>query len=180
MPLDLTRNHFELFALPERYRIDPGALEARYRELQGLLHPDRHAGAGNAQRRLAVQAASRVNEAYQTLSDPLARAQYLLVLRGVDFDEQTDTATDTEFLMEQMALRERLAELREAQGPLVELEALAAELGRRGARLSESFGERFAAGDLEGAREAVLKMRFFRRLEQELEMLEGHLEDALS
>jgi molecular chaperone HscB len=180
MPLDFKRNHFELFALPARYRIDQAALGARYRELQGLLHPDRHAGAGDTQRRLALQAASRVNEAYQTLKDPLLRAQYLLTLGGVDFDEHTDTATDTGFLMAQMELRERLAELREAHGPLAELEAFGGELRRRSALLSEAFEARWAAGDLEAAREEVLKMRFFRRLEQELAMLEEHLEDALS
>lgn len=180
MPLDLKRNHFELFALPERYRIDTGALEARYRELQGLLHPDRHAGAGDAQRRLALQAASQVNEAYQTLSDPLLRAEYLLTLRGVDLNEQTDTTTDSEFLMEQMALRERLAQLREAHGPLAELEALAAELDRRSAALSDSFEARLATEDLEAARKEAIKMRFFNRLNQELDALEEHLEDALS
>ena len=84
----LVRNHFELFGLPERFRFDPAVLDRAYHALQGEVHPDRHAGADPAAQRIALQSSARVNEAYRALKDPVARAQYLLSLRGVDgFDE---------------------------------------------------------------------------------------------
>jgi molecular chaperone HscB len=46
--IDFSRNHFELFGLPPRYRIDDDALDAAYRKLQTEVHPDRFAGAGDA------------------------------------------------------------------------------------------------------------------------------------
>ena len=105
--LDFARNHFELFGLPARYALDAGALDEAYRALQRQVHPDRHAASDDASRRLALQAAARVNEAYRTLGDPVERARYLLSLRGVDAFDETDTVLDTDFLERQLERRER-------------------------------------------------------------------------
>ena len=81
--IDFTADHFALFDLPRRYRIERAALDASYRRLQGEIHPDRHAGSDAAARRLALQASARVNEAYEALRDPAARGEYLLRLHGI-------------------------------------------------------------------------------------------------
>ena len=73
--IDFTRNHFELFGLPLRFRIDAPALQRAYRDLQRDVHPDRYAGGSDHEKRLALQASARVNEAYRTLKDPVARAE---------------------------------------------------------------------------------------------------------
>ena len=65
--------------------------------LQGEVHPDRYAAAGETEQRLALQSSARVNEAYQALKDPVARAQYLLSLHGVDAFDETDTALAIRF-----------------------------------------------------------------------------------
>ena len=61
--IDFSRNHFELFGLSARYRVDQDALDAAYRKLQSEVHPDRFAGGSDAERRIALQASARVNEA---------------------------------------------------------------------------------------------------------------------
>ena len=63
--IDFSRNHFELFGLPARFRVDFGTLERAYRTLQSDVHPDRHAAGTDADKRLALQASARVNEAYR-------------------------------------------------------------------------------------------------------------------
>jgi molecular chaperone HscB len=78
LTLDFARNHFELLGLPAQYAVDPARLEHGYRELQSQVHPDRFAAATEAERRVAMQWATRVNEAYRTLRNPLERARYLL------------------------------------------------------------------------------------------------------
>ena len=65
--IDFSRNHFELFGLPARYRFDASTLDQAYRALQSQVHPDKHAHAAESDRRLAMQWATRINEAYQTL-----------------------------------------------------------------------------------------------------------------
>jgi molecular chaperone HscB len=108
--IDFSRNHFELFGLPARYRVDPDSLDAAYRKLQTEVHPDRYAGASDADKRLALQASARVNEAYGALKDPVRRAQYLLSLNGVDAVGETDTQLPFDFLERQLTRREEADE----------------------------------------------------------------------
>ena len=77
-------NHFALFQMTPAFAIDAGALDAAYRELQGRVHPDKFASATDTEKRVAMQWATRANEAYQTLKNPLKRAAYLCELNGVD------------------------------------------------------------------------------------------------
>jgi len=108
--IDFSQDYFALFGLPARYRFDPAELDAAYRKLQTEVHPDRFASAGDDERRLALQSSSRVNEAYRALRSPLERANYLLLLRGVDALAETDTALPSEFLEQQLECRESVAD----------------------------------------------------------------------
>jgi molecular chaperone HscB len=108
--LDFAADHFTLFGLERRQGLDLAALDARYREVQARVHPDKHAHAGDADQRIAMQWSTRINEAYQTLKSPLARARYLLNLLGHDARVESNTAMPAGFLMEQMELREAVAE----------------------------------------------------------------------
>ena len=108
---ELGRDFFALFGLPRAFDLDVASLAARYRELQRQFHPDRFAQAPDNERRLSMQMTAHLNEAYQTLKDPLRRGRYLLRLAGIDTDDETDTVMDPAFLVEQMELRERLEEM---------------------------------------------------------------------
>ena len=99
------QNHFELFGLSAAFGLETEVLERSYREIQSRVHPDRFAHAGDAERRASLQWTTRVNEAFQTLKNPVTRAQHLLALRGVDVAFETNTAMPPEFLMHQMELR---------------------------------------------------------------------------
>lgn len=121
--MDFNADHFALFEFPRAFRLDSAALDKRYREIQALVHPDKFAHAGEAEKRLSLQWATRINEAYQTLKKPLPRAQYLLHLAGHDIGAENNTAMPTEFLIEQMEWREAVAEAR-AAGEQHELEHL--------------------------------------------------------
>ncbi|WP_374348238.1 Fe-S protein assembly co-chaperone HscB [Chitinimonas sp.] len=127
MAFDFSRDHFQQFGLPRAFRIDVAALEAAYRSLQSQYHPDRAAALPDAEKRLSLQAATQVNEAFQTLKSPLARGRYLLALAGVDTQEETNTAMPVDFLMQQMQWREAIDDARQQAG-IVALEALEREL----------------------------------------------------
>ena len=108
--LSLQATDFELFGLPERFAVDLGALDAKWKQLQGAAHPDRFATETAAAQRVAMQWAIRINEAYRRLKDPLARAAYLCSLHGVDLQAENNTAMPTAFLMQQMEWRDALSE----------------------------------------------------------------------
>lgn len=121
---DLQQDFFTLFNQSRRFQLDNTALEQRYRDLQAQVHPDKFAHLSEAEKRLSMQWTTRVNEAYQTLRNPLNRARYLLSLQGVDTQEESNTAMPGDFLMQQMEWREALEEAVQAKdiGALEELE----------------------------------------------------------
>jgi len=108
--MNLSQNHFELFGLAPRFGLDQARLDARYRELQREVHPDRFAAAPQSEQRLSMQLSTRVNEAYRTLKSPMRRADYLLRLRGFDPEFESNTAMPASFLGEQLERREALEE----------------------------------------------------------------------
>src|SRR5690606_24207152 len=114
MTNELQQDFFALFGLPRRFRIEEPALEAAYHELHSRVHPDRHAHLPDADRRRAMQWATRVNEAFSTLRDPLARARYLIELAGIDVGLETNTVMSPAFLVEQMEWREAVEEAEQA------------------------------------------------------------------
>ncbi|MES2899752.1 MAG: Fe-S protein assembly co-chaperone HscB [Pseudomonadota bacterium] len=161
------QNHFDLFQLPASFAIDAGALDAAYRDVQGQVHPDRFVNATDAEKRVAMQWATRANEAYQTLRNPQKRAQYLCELNGVDLKTESNTAMPMDFLMQQMEWREALGEAR-ADKDLAALESLEAEVGaEREARLG-AVGQQLDAGDYEHAAQGVRALMFLEKFGEEL------------
>lgn len=180
--LDFSKNYFQLFNLSEDYVIDRDDLTERYRDLQRMVHPDRFASASDQERRISMQASTQINAAFQTLKDPMLRAKYLLELHGVELDLGAKSTQDMEFLMEQMELREGLAEAKDKPEPLAVVSDILRGIDRRLQALVGQLTDKFAAatpGQLEEAREIVLKMQFLQKLQQDAASLEAELEDAL-
>jgi len=165
--MNLNQNHFELFGLPARFAVDTAALEARYHELQREVHPDRFAAASEAERRMSMQLATRVNEAYQTLKSPLRRAVYILQLRGVDPKFETNTAMPPEFLMEQMSWRERIESDSEKPEALLRLRAgLREESGKIYEKLDRQLDEH---RNDEAASQTARMLMFYQKLAEEID-----------
>jgi molecular chaperone HscB len=159
------------------FTLDQGLLQERYRALQKQVHPDRFAHAPDQEQRVSLQYSMRVNEAFQTLKTPLLRAQYLLGLKGGDTEHAT--THDAGFLMEQMALREQLAELRDVADARAALGELMARISAmRGARIDELAVQLSSDADemLDAARESVRKLQFLDKLMTEAEAVESDLE----
>jgi molecular chaperone HscB len=165
--MNLSQNHFELFGLPARFSVDAAALEARYHELQREVHPDRFAAAPDAERRVSMQLATRVNEAYQTLKSPLRRAVYILQLRGVDPKFETNTAMPTEFLMEQMSWRERIEAGSEKPDALLRLQTGLRDESRK---IYETLHVQLDEGrDGEAASQTTRMLMFYEKLAEEID-----------
>ena len=106
--MKLDSDDFELFATERRFAQSRPTLDARWRALQGEVHPDRFAAQGAAAQRVAAQWAMRVNEAYGRLKDPLKRAAYLCELNGAPIEAESNTAMPPGFLVQQLEWREAL------------------------------------------------------------------------
>lgn len=163
------QDFFSLFSLPRAFAVDTTDLAARYRHLQRQFHPDRFAAAPDHERRLSVQMTAHLNEAYQTLKDPLRRGRYLLALDGIDTDDETDTVMDPGFLGEQMVLRERLEEVGVDADALTEV---ASEVTRALQEKTAAVGAALDAASPAAkrrARELLREMQFLAKLADEVE-----------
>ncbi|HEX5363717.1 MAG TPA: Fe-S protein assembly co-chaperone HscB [Gallionella sp.] len=168
MSFDFQKNHFQLFGLAPSFEIDASRLDQHYRALQAQVHPDKFAHLSEAEQRLAMQQSTLVNEAYQTLRNPLARARYLLKLQGVDTQEETNTAMPLDFLMQQMEWREAIAEAARASDAAA-LDALEAHLRRETQSLeSRLAGKIDAEHNYADAAGLVRKLRFMEKLAEEI------------
>ncbi|MDE2003341.1 MAG: Fe-S protein assembly co-chaperone HscB [Betaproteobacteria bacterium] len=165
--IDFTRNHFELFGLPPRFRVDVPALRRAYRDLQREVHPDRYASGSDHEKRLALQASARVNEAYRTLEDPVARAEYLLQLAGIDATAETDTRLPIDFLTRQLERREAADEARSAHDERA-LAAILDDVRRESGALLADMEDVLAGNDREPARMRVRELRFLAKLDDDL------------
>jgi molecular chaperone HscB len=170
------QNHFDLFQLPAKFAIDMGALDAAYRDVQGQVHPDRFVNATDAEKRVAMQWATRANEAYQTLKNPQKRAQYLCEVNGVDLKTESNTAMPMQFLMQQMEWREALGDAKAAKD-LDALESLDTEVGNdRKVRMAQ-IGVQLDAGDYEHAAQGVRALMFLEKFGEELHYAFDALDD---
>lgn len=175
--MDFNADYFTLFGLPRVFNVDQGVLDARFREAQSQVHPDKFAHAPESDRRLSMQWATRVNEAYQTLKKPLVRAQYLLHLADHDVGAQNNTAMPVDFLMEQMEWREAAQEARQA-GQVDELEDLHFRLRDQVAERYAELGQLFdQQGDYAAAADLTRRLMFLEKLQHDIDEALVALED---
>ena len=178
------QTHFELFELPVSFEIDLQDLSQRYRELQRAVHPDRFANASDRERRLSVDKAATVNDAYQILKSPQRRARYMLELQSVSFDDEKDMALDPAFLMEQIELREALEELNHNSDPISSLNKIMLDIKKRITTILDDIREELGQVNLDDVqkkkvKQLVHKMQFLNKLQQEAEYQEEKLLDVI-
>lgn len=170
-------NYFEIFNLPIAFELDSATLVEHYRQLQQQYHPDKFAAASEADRSRALQWAAEINTAFNTLKDPVTRAEYLLSLQGLVLRDEQQTLQDLDFLEQQWAWREALEELPQAGDPMAASAALAQELTQVRRQMLTALAASLADGRWPEAADGVRKLKFMIKLQQELERLEDSLLD---
>jgi len=173
-------NYFQLFNLPASFDLDLTELGSRYLQLQRRFHPDQHSAGSERDKLLAVQQTANINDAYHSLKHPLLRAEHLLSLRGLKISNEQRSFTDPMFLMQQMELREQIAEIEQSADPDSVIDMIERQLQQQKKALLQQLA---AALDAENtaqdqlAADVIRKLKFFFKLQQELELIEQQLQD---
>ncbi|WP_273858737.1 co-chaperone HscB [Photobacterium sp. GSS17] len=170
-------NHFELFGLPFQFDLDGSLLANQFRELQRRFHPDNFATASERDRLMAVQKAAQINDAFQTLKNPISRAEYMLAERGVEIRGEQKTLQDPVFLMQQMELRETLEDIPQASDPEAALFDFEQEVTALYKANMADLEQRLLDENWETAADVVRKLKFIVKLRDEVERLEDSLLD---
>ena len=170
-------NYFELFGLPAGLEVDLARLSTSYHSLQQQYHPDRFAAAPQSERLAAMQQAAEINSGYQTLKDPLTRAEYLLYVLGMDIRGEQQTMQDLAFLTLQLEWREELESIRDAADPESTIDGFSREIRAEEQQLYAELDKAVASQMLTEAAGLIRKLKFVRKLRDELSRLEDSLMD---
>jgi molecular chaperone HscB len=173
-------NYFQLFNIEASFDVDLQQLSSSYQILQKTVHPDKFAHASEQEQRIAVQKSAHINDVYQTLKNPLLRAEYMLVERGVEMPNEQHSFKDTGFLMRQMELREMLEDVRfssNVDAALLEIQrVLSTEyLGLAQLMRAQINENNLASNSV--ACDNLRKLKFYQKLNIEVDRLEDSLFD---
>ena len=173
-------NYFQLFNIEVSFDVDIQQLSSSYQTLQKTVHPDKFAHASEQEQRIAVQKSAHINDVYQTLKNPLLRAEYMLVERGVDMPNEQHSFQDTSFLMRQMDLREMLEDVRhsgDVDAALLEVQrVLSTEYLQLSQLMRAQITENNAASN-SAACDNLRKLKYYQKLNIEVDRLEDSLFD---
>jgi molecular chaperone HscB len=157
-------DHFTRLGFEPGFDLDIDLLEKRYLGFQRSVHPDRFANKSARDRAMAEQQSVSLNEAFETLNDPLRRATYLLQLKGETASVAKDqTVDDPALLMEAMEAREALAEAESVEA----IEKLAIKAGADAINLLSEISKAFAADDLTAANRLTTRLKYLRKFLEE-------------
>jgi len=180
MQVDINQNYFELFGLAVDFQIDENLMHSNHQKLQSAIHPDRYVNGTDQEKRLAVQKAAWINEAYEILKDPVKRARYMLEVGGLHLNDDHETTGDTAFLMEQIELREEMDQCRSCKDPMRCCDHITGKLDQRSREYSADFEAFYQQGYLEDARQVSKKMQFVQRILEQIDEYQLDLENDLN
>ncbi len=171
----MTSDPFETLGFPRRFRIDAANLAQRHRDLSRALHPDRFVQAAPAERRVAIEKAAAVNDAFRRLRDPQMRAAALLAFAGRPVRE--DARAAPELLTEVLDLRERLEEAKSQKDDTRRItlrDSVATRIAQSERVIADAFETDVApTGDtLDRAYEALVTLKYLYRFLEEADAVD--------
>jgi molecular chaperone HscB len=167
-------NYFELLGFEPSFRLNLAALEKAYFAAQRATHPDRFVGKGEAERLAAITQSQRVNDAYDTLKNPLTRAEHLLEMQHIHALDD-DTVVPSEILTEMMELRERIFDSGSNGAALA---SVVSEIKALAEANEKALDDAFAAHDYARATHETLRLQYLGKAMEEAHMLMYRLKAA--
>ncbi|HEY4327684.1 MAG TPA: Fe-S protein assembly co-chaperone HscB [Mucilaginibacter sp.] len=107
-------NYFEFYGIPESFNPNTAFLKKKFYELSKQYHPDFYANEDDAKQQEILELSTLNNKAYQTLSDPYKRLEYILRTHELLL-EGAKPQLPSDFLMEMMDINERLMDVDDAE-----------------------------------------------------------------
>ena len=103
-------NYFEFYGVKESFTPDVALLKKKFYQLSKEYHPDFFANEDDEKQQEILELSTLNNKAWQTLSDPYKRLEYILKEHDL-LQEGAKPQLPADFLMEMMDINERLMEI---------------------------------------------------------------------
>ncbi|HXF41513.1 MAG TPA: Fe-S protein assembly co-chaperone HscB [Blastocatellia bacterium] len=144
---------FAFIGLPRRLRLDETELEKTFYALSRQFHPDYFMAASEAERQASMERSSMLNDAYRTLRDRVARAEYLLSLEGYTEAEKKappdllEEVFELNMQVEELKAAKKMADDDEIAEAVASLETALAGLRTKLAEIDERLFAQFEQWD---------------------------------
>ncbi|KAG2178092.1 hypothetical protein INT43_003345 [Umbelopsis isabellina] len=138
------------------YDVDVKKLRLIFLRKQQQVHPDSYAQKSTEEYQLAQNQSSFLNKAYNTLKEPLARAQYMLALNGIEVSE-SESLEDPELLMEVMEVREQMEDCETEE----DIEKLRLDNEEKIEHTASQLTKAFKSKDLEEAKALAVQLQYW-------------------
>ena len=106
-------DYFDLLGVPRQYDLDLERLRKNFLALNRRIHPDFFSTEEDDVQSASMRIAAQINSAYETLRDPVQRAEYILHMCG-GLSSSEDKTVPTELLGTVMMFRDEIDEARQA------------------------------------------------------------------
>lgn len=155
----MTINHFELLGLEFSYKLKLPELKRKYLAAQALSHPDR--ANSEQEKRQLLERSMQLNEAEKILKDDYLRAEYMLKLSGVEFNDQNlKKALSPEQLEEFVEINELLEDLDDIE----QIHALKLEKEREVEAITQDLENCFDNNNMAKALDLTLRLKYLTNL----------------
>jgi len=153
-------NYFELYDLPLSFDPDVAVLKKKFYELSKRFHPDFYVNESQEKQDEILELSTLNNKAYQVLSDPIKRVEYILSLYNMLADGDKHVLPQS-FLMEMMDVNEALMEMEfdADEHKLTELKQQIDEMEQGLFEELKQSTSRFDANNEQEAENILLKIR---------------------
>lgn len=175
------QNYFDLFDLPIKLPVDQNKLTVKYQQLQRVYHPDNFALCPEKKQLTMLKQSADINQAYQSLQDPISSAEYLLSLNGILLNAEQTIIHNRDFLNEQFDLREQLETIKNLMNNSEKQHALSEFSSQRGKNWHDTYQQLLSVIDECNWSLAVFyinKLRFLKKIQQATEEIEDQLFDC--
>lgn len=169
--IDVTRcNYFNLLGIPERFDINLEELEKSFKDMQKVLHPDKFSTKSIEEKTISNECSSLVNQAYQTLKNPVDRISYILTLRGIHVLVEGDTSknniADSELMLEIFSLREKIDE---AGNSPKDMAIISHDIQNSIKTVRDELQNCLDRNDLEGLTKAAIRFKYLCKTAEEVD-----------
>jgi molecular chaperone HscB len=165
--------YYEALGLEPKLALDPDDLQKRFYERSRQWHPDKFTRAGAADQQRALDTTAVLNDAFRTLRNPAARAEYFLKQKQVEFAQEAPAELLEEVFELNMALEELRGGDDSARAQLdAAREKFSAMLGEIDTELAELFARYDSTADraaLEETGRSLNRRRYVSNLIREVD-----------
>lgn len=166
------KNSFSIMGLNPSFDVKIEDVERRYLQLQRQIHPDRFVERSKKEQEIAQIYSSNLNQAFETIKDPVLRGAELLKLRHINnIFSDSETINDPALLLEIMEKREWL----ETMTTDKERNQFKSQIDKHIKSLIDDFQKFYIEEKFEKCKNLIISLKYYMKILNDFEIKNKNL-----